>query len=330
MMGVTHYRLGAIYYVLLSMLLVSLGTVIMPNVDKRITILGIIVAAFGGLMPDADSQHSKINKMNPLLHVSSGFIEFMEKLIKNVLKIALTIGLGSLILFYSNRLILELNKITIYSKAIVYIFAGILIVTGILSNNFIKHVPALGSIYKMLMTSIEKFSNIIKRSLMIFMYSGFGVAIIIYNKLAHKEDVYLYFIAVLFIFIGIFPHRTFLHSLEGLVLSTFAFWYVTKIFGYSNLTWAFFIGYASHLYLADIFTNQGVPLSIIPNILKFLKLEKIAGISLIYKILKIKLKIPLMSTGTTVGNIVEFGYVILVLIITIAIYVFSNVKIYLF
>mgnify|MGYP007040106842 FL=1 len=54
----------------------------------------------------------------------------------------------------------------------------------------------------------------------------------------------------------------------------------------------------SHLYLADIFTESGIPLSFIPYIIQKLGLEEKMKDNMVYKALSIRLRIKLMGTGS--------------------------------
>lgn len=70
------------------------------------------------------------------------------------------------------------------------------------------------------------------------------------------------------------PHRTFSHSIEGFVLASLIFY---NLGFYSGNGWAFAVGYASHLWLSDIFTSEGVPLFYAGNWLsRKIPLEKLS------------------------------------------------------
>lgn len=327
MMGKTHYRLGIIYYILLSIIPVLF---FMPFVDKRITIAGIAVAAFGGLMPDADSQHSKINQMNPLTAMTGKAVDVIGEFLENAARIALLVGIGVIMFVYSDAIMVQVMKIKElrpYANLIVYGVAGALIFLGLTGGQTIRAIPVLRDIYKEISVGVEAASNLIKRCFLVLIYSGSGILLVIYNFKYGKHDFMLYLIAVLFIGIGVFPHRTFLHSIEGFILSTLAFGYAVKLIGYPNLIWPFFVGYGSHLYLADLLTREGIPLSIIPRILRTLHLDRMPVISLICRILDIRLRLPIMRTGSDFGSVFEATYVIGMLLLTASIYFSKGVHI---
>ena len=83
----------------------------------------------------------------------------------------------------------------------------------------------------------------------------------------------------------------------------------------------FFVGYISHIYWADIFTKEGVPVLSLPRfIAKALRKLGIHNkfILILEKIGKFKLKLPPhITTGSELGNLFEVIYIILLLLVLV-------------
>ena len=74
--------------------------------------------------------------------------------------------------------------------------------------------------------------------------------------------VKIYFI-IFFLMLSIFPwlkHRGFSHSIFAVILIYFLLKQIEIIYNISNLSIFGTIGYASHLFLGDLFTKSGIPL----------------------------------------------------------------------
>lgn len=325
MMGSTHIRVGVLYYVILSVTVIPIIAAIpLLYGIHRISIVGIMVAALAAMLPDMDSQHSMINQINPVTGVANQIIGTVTKGLELAVKLAFTIGIAILIIRYAPQIISKLNHFSFikpYSKLITYGAAAILFVAGLLGGGTVAAIPILGDGYKSLISAVNSAGNFIKRFVMVIVYVGAGILIMVYNY-KHGNDTVLYLTGALIIAAAIFPHRTFLHSAEGLALFSYCAFYFFHKAGVSYLGSAFFLGYSSHLYLSDMFTKEGVPLSIIPRILKKTGIyERLKGIQIfntIYKVLNIRLRIPISSTGTDFGNRFEAAYVLVLLIVAAA------------
>lgn len=327
-MGKTHCKIGVLYYILLGML----PFLTVPYfTDYKISLAGVGAAALGALLPDADTQHSKFNYINPVVGVPYRIVEKIERMLLIIIRFLLTIGIGLLVLYYSNYIILYLSLIPELSPWKMYITYGsaiILLIAGLGSGRLVKYIPFIGYIYCLFLKIIYKTGNFFKRVIMILIYISLGIGLIVYNYL-QLQDCYVYLIGGLFICIAIFPHRTFLHSVEGLILFNISVSYIAVKVGFPYLATAFFIGYFSHLYLADVFTKEGIPLSILPFILKRLKLNgylyKYKIYKLFYKVLNIRLRIPVVHTGTRHGTLIETLYIGCMLLIVGLILIKSGV-----
>ncbi len=332
MMGKTHYKLGVLWYVVFVVLPFIPVLPFLGN-PSMLTIAGIAAAALGGLMPDMDSQHSQINCINPATGLANKAIDFVEDLVMAVTQLIFTVGLGALIIYNSKFLIRQLSSLHLpfskYSTFIVYITAALLILIGISNRRMVEEIPVIGNIYDIIRELVLTVSSILKRIIMLLVYGGSGAFLVWYN-FTHWHDGFIYIAGILLVGIAIFPHRTFLHSLEGLIMFSIVATYLADKVGYTYLAGAFIIGYITHLYLSDLFTNSGVPLSILPKIAEKTGLHKLlrgnALYKAIYKVLNIRLRVPIMSTGTNKGNSMELGYVLGMTILVGVIYMMFGGK----
>ncbi len=324
MMGVTHVRIGILYYIILSMTAIPLITTL-PLVSgmnsNRISLVGILVVAIAAAMPDMDCQHSIINQINPVTGLTNKIIEFITRGLELIVRLVFSIGIAILIIKYAPQIIAQIEHIQSlkqYADIITYGTSILLIISGVIGGSAIISIPLLGEGYKNIISLIRKGDSFFKRIVMFLVYAGTGIFIIIYNYKQVNDSV-LYLVGVLVIAAVIFPHRTFLHSTEGLCLFSFCAFHLSQKIGYSYLGSAFFLGYSSHLYLSDMFTKEGVPLSIIPRIVKkigiYERFSKNKLFSLVYNVLNIRLRIPISSTGTKTGNKIEACYVLILIVI---------------
>jgi hypothetical protein len=262
-------------------------------------IVGILAASIGAVFPDADSDHSLINNRNPIFKTSNKAINYSKKLCKKIFAFIFFITSGVLISIYMY------NK-NHYPK-------GLVIITIILIILAVKGAKLGERIYIPVLTNGLKIINFgaakLKKIFMTAIYAGLGVTCIYFSKGKVEGVIW----GVIFFGIALFPHRTFLHAPEGIVLTTIGVQYLEKKIGIIDISKPFFIGYFSHLYLADIFTNSGVPISTIPFILKktrlHFKLNKYKWYMKIYSFLNKKLAIPVVKTGSKMGHMVEGLYV---------------------
>ncbi len=324
MMGLTHVRVGVLYYVILSVAVIPILAVfpLLYGIHgNSISIAGIMVAAFAALLPDLDSQHSIINQINPVTGLANKIIEMITRGLELIVRLVFSIGIAALIIKYAPQVIAQIEHIQFlkqYADIITYGTALLLIISGVIGGSAIISIPLLGEGYKNIISLIRKGDSFFKRIAMFLVYAGTGMFIIIYNYKQVNDSV-LYLVGFLVIAAVIFPHRTFLHSIEGLCLFSFCAFHLSQKIGYSYLGRAFFLGYSSHLYLSDMFTKEGVPLSILPRIIKKIgiydRLSKNKLFNLVYNVLNIRLRIPISSTGTKAGNKIEACYVLILIIL---------------
>ncbi|KXG74963.1 metal-dependent hydrolase [Thermotalea metallivorans] len=322
MMGRTHFKVGILSYLIAGSVPLIATMPLIGKGKAEVSIAQACVAGLAALMADVDSQHSQINQMNPVTKTASQFIDSTENILKNILRTAFTIGIGIGILLFRKEFIQLLstyNKITPYASMITYGSATLFIVLGSLGkkgDRILSNIPIVGYIYNQILSMVNQGGAFLKRFLMFMLYTGIGAWIIYYNY-RFIRDPYLYLVGVLFIAAVSFPHRSLFHSAEGLIMFTLAVSYLTRRIGYPEFQHAFFIGYFSHLYLADIFTEEGIPLSILPRILKKIglhgQMKKFWLYRIAYGIFNIRLRIPIIHTGTTKGNIFEEIYVFILL-----------------
>ena len=328
MNGKSHQKIAMLSYAIVATMPVVNSMPLFNNkyihVPMGISLIGLATAGLSGLLVDADSQHSKINHMNPLTGSSNKVISDIEHLIKLILRVLLGVGLGSLILWYSKSIIDELEGIKYvgeYAHMFTYFISFILIVLGLTNERNFKRIPIIGTVYKKLSSIISVGSHDFIRIAMFLTYAGSSTILAIYN-FTNLKDPNIYLICILLIGIATFPHRTLLHSIEGVTIFTISASYVFKKLGYEYLTGCFFVGYISHIYWADIFTKEGVPILSLPRfIAEFLKKLGFHNkfVHVLEKTGKLKLKLPPhITTGSDTGNLFEVIY-ILVLFVAVVI-----------
>ncbi|HEY8891854.1 MAG TPA: metal-dependent hydrolase [Clostridium sp.] len=327
MNGRSHQKIAMLSYAIVATMPTINSMIIFNNnyihVPMGISLVGLGTASLAGLLVDADSRNSRINHMNPLTSTSNKIINDIEKFIKLFLRLVLSFGSCALILWYSKPIIVQLAKIKYigrYADIYLYFISFIFIVLALTNERNYKRIPLIGLIYKKISFEINKSSNNFKGLTMFLTYTGCSVILAIYN-FTNLNDIFIYIICILLICIAIFPHRTFLHSIEGVIIFTISASYVFNNLGYEYLTGCFFVGYISHIYWADIFTKEGVPVLSMPRFIT--KLLKKLGIHnkfvyILEKIGKFKLKFPpFITTGSDMGNLFEVIYIIVLLIVAV-------------
>lgn len=315
MSGKVHYQLGILYYLLLCFIpIFAAGSFF----HTQFSLLGIGAAALGALLPDLDAKNSKIHRINPVLRTTNGLLDKAERALALVLKILFTIGLGFVMCIYAPVIIVNLEKFGLqgeHAAIITYGMGGFLILLGFVQENIVMKLPGFNKLYQLL----RSITQVLKRGASILVYAGLGIWIIYYNY-QNGQEFLGYVWGVLFILVSVFPHRTFLHSPEGLLIFTAAVVYLADKLQYPILAKGFYIGYFSHLYLADIFTKEGVPISSIPAVLKKTGvhgiLSKYKIYRRLYKLFNIHLVIPI-ATGKRQQK-VEQQYVLGLFVLTVA------------
>lgn len=327
MNGRSHQKIAMLSYAIVATIPTINSIPIFNNkyihVPMGISLIGLLTAALSGLLVDADSQSSKINHMNPLTSGSNKVTNDIEKLLKSLLRFFLCACLCALILWYSDTIIAQLagfKYIGKYANIFTYFIAFIFIVLGIVNEKIYKKIPIVGPIYKKISTTINKGAHNTKRIFMLLTYVGSSIILTIYN-FNNLNDIFIYLICILLICIVAFPHRTFLHSIEGVVLFTISASYVFNKLGYEYLTGCFFVGYISHIYWADIFTKEGVSLFSIPRFIALL-FKRLGVHNEFVRILdiigKFKLKLPPhITTGSDAGNLFEVIYIIILFAVVV-------------
>lgn len=295
MMGKTHYTIAALYYILFCITPVYS---VLPFTPSNITIVGIAAAIIGGMFPDADADHSLFNKQNPIFFASNKTIDALNATIKWIFSFIYFCGPAALIINY-------MYKKNDYSKGLIVIS----LILFILALNGAKigeriYIPILTNVLKLINNGAIK----LKKVMMMLIYISLGFACVYFNN-GHILGVIW---GAVFIAIAIFPHRTFLHSPEGIFIVTIGVMHLEQRIGIA-VSNAFFIGYFSHLYLGDIFTKSGVPVSAIPLIMKKTRLHRVLKRNVLYRkiyyILNIRISIPIIKTGSNQGKAIEGLYI---------------------
>jgi len=241
-MGKTHFKIGILSYCII--LSIPLFAAIPYVTANGISLVQIIIAGIAALMPDADSQHSYINRLNPVTGAANKAVDIGENILIKIISFSFTIGIGGLILFNPGTLIklfisagVSYNK----SKILVYLIGGVLVLLGLVGikgERILKKLPIVGYIYMGVIRNAKSIVSIIRKYLLKLIYSSIGVWIIFYN-INNYRDYNLYLIGVIFLGIAIFPHRSFLHSIEGLIALTMAVYYLSNKIGYVQAALAF-------------------------------------------------------------------------------------------
>ena len=117
--------------------------------------------------------------------------------------------------------------------------------------------------------------------------------------------VKIYFV-IFFLMLASFPwlkHRSFSHSIFAIIVIYFLLKQIEIIYNFSNLSFFGTIGYASHLFLGDLFTKSGIPL--------------------FYPISNKKYSLGYFRVGSFFNNALE----ILIVVILVGSIIFSTIKI---
>ncbi|WP_286315858.1 metal-dependent hydrolase [Romboutsia ilealis] len=117
--------------------------------------------------------------------------------------------------------------------------------------------------------------------------------------------VKIYFV-IFFLMLASFPwlkHRSFSHSIFAIIIIYFLLKQIERMYNISNLTFSGTIGYASHLFLGDLFTKSGIPL--------------------FYPISNKKYSLGYFRVGTFFNNALE----ILIIVVLVSFIIFSTIKI---
>ncbi|RDY24774.1 metal-dependent hydrolase [Romboutsia maritimum] len=118
-----------------------------------------------------------------------------------------------------------------------------------------------------------------------------------------KSRVYFIFFTLILSLFPWFKHRSISHSIFSTVLMFFLLKQIELIYSISNLSFFGTVGYASHIFLGDLFTKQGVPL--------------------LYPLSNKKLSLCSFRVGSFFSNLLE----ILFIVILIYIIIYSIIKI---
>ncbi|MEW9121560.1 MAG: metal-dependent hydrolase [Thermotaleaceae bacterium] len=333
MTGKTHFKIGILAYVITSAAFDNMDFNILQH--QNISIAGMLAAGISALVADGDCEDSKINRSNPITGTAIKVTEYIEKMLRKIIRTMVTFGIGGVLFYFApfiTRLIgkIEFLNIARYAQVIVYGMAILLVILGVIGYKgewVLKNTPVIGYIYMGTLKLLRKGTKCIKRSFILLIYVGSGMGVMIYNY-EHIQDPALYIMGVLLIGTAIFPHRTFLHSPEGLALFSIASVYVLKGVGLEDLFVPIIIGYASHLYLGDIFTSQGVPISSLPLIFQKIGIHTLFKNYRIYngifRFLDRRISIPIMCTGSKWGRLFETIYIFALLIISMKLIILMN------
>ena len=319
MNGKTHYKVGAMYYTLFASVPVLASSPL--GSGGKMTVLGIGAAMFGALVVDADTQSGSINQTNPGTAIPNMLVDTTANILKSLIRFLLFAGAGTAVIIYSDniKLLHGISGTRPYTTLITYSMAAFLFLLSVAGEKMAAKLPIINIFYSVAGRIMDKSATAIKKLFRIGFYVGLGTSLIIYNSM-EQINIVVYMAGLLLITIPFLRHRMFLHSIEGLVILSTVLGYTVLKLNYGYLQIPIVIGIISHLYLCDLFTNSGVPVS---GILLYLlektgiheRLENKKAYFIFYRILSARLKIPLTSTGTAIGNLFEYIYVLLLAVI---------------
>lgn len=253
------------------------------SVNTPFTLEGFVVVAASSILADIDEPGSMANRMNPL----TGALYFLEKVAQKLVKISVVIGL--LVLTWTEReLFMQLSIPTV---------SGLCVLSFLLISFLFRIFDHLGRVFVRFGVRMLLF---LFGSSLLFFSNG--------NPAFILPGVFL-------LIAGYFRHRSVLHSPEAVILSSIGAYQLFLIVGRPDLLYPFTLGYSAHLYLGDIFTDHGVPISGIPYLLDalvtwFPQARKFRE-SKIMRALNKKVTLPVFKTGTALGELGEGIYVIL-------------------
>lgn len=196
-----------------------------------------------------------------------------------------------------SNVFLNQNTSKLILKIAIYIinFAIFFISLKINNNFFLSSIITLISI--MLLES--KLNHTLLRKILL------SLILILLSICLFSLKVKIYFV-IFFLMLACFPwlkHRSFSHSIFAVIVIYFLLKQIEIIYSISNLSFLGTIGYASHLFLGDLFTKSGIPL--------------------FYPISNKKYSLGYFRVGSFLNNVLE----ILIIVILLSSIIFSVIKI---
>ncbi len=182
-------------------------------------------------------------------------------------------------------------------KIIIYIINFAIFFTSLkINNNFL-----LSSIvtFIAIMVLESKLNHTLLRKILL------SLTLILLSLCLYFIKVKIYFV-IFFLMLASFPwlkHRSFSHSIFATIVIYFLLKQIEIIYNISNLSFFGTIGYASHLFLGDLFTKSGIPL--------------------FYPISDKKYSLGGFRVGSFLNNALE----ILIVVILVGSIIFSTIKI---
>ena len=295
MKGNTHIAVAALATAALAVsvkngsLGVDENAIILPRLVLQMT-----VASTAAALVDSDSSTSSISKM--LSQPIRFLVDFIE--------VALILLIEGLLLglLYRNRM-----DITRYGK---YIFVNLSEPLLYLVIIFIS--IFLVSVLTFFITKKTGFKNILdkmRKSCFLATYWFIAIIFLLIVLFYPEKAIFGAMGVIFFVLVPLFSHRQVIHTALAMFLATSGAYYIFSLLKVPDYTIGFFIGYFSHLYLTDLLTVSGIPLSSGILILKKIGIEKKDNI--LYKSLNRNIKVPVSKTGTPTGDLIEKGYVII-------------------
>lgn len=239
---------------------------------QALAIENVAVAAIAAIIADVDEPGAMFNRLNPV----TGSLYVGERLAVMAMNGFFLVGLACL--FWTNR------AYVMHQPA--EILAGALVAVGLVmacATSWIRH-----------------WLRVLVRFSVRGLNLGAGIALLYFSE----GNPGMILPGVFLILAGLCRHRTILHSPEAVVLLTLGAYTLFSQIGRPELAIPVLVGYCTHLYLGDILTDDGVPLSAIPYLLKTVNrvlpvIEPLIR-SRFVRLLDRKLRIPLFVTRPVV------------------------------
>ena len=196
-----------------------------------------------------------------------------------------------------SNVILKQDASKFILKIVIYIInLAIFFISLKLNNNFL-----LSSIVTFISIMIleSKLNHILLRKILL------SLTLVLLSLCLFFIKVKIYFV-IFFLILASFPwlkHRSFSHSIFASIIIYFLLKQIEIIYNISNLSFFGTIGYASHLFLGDLFTKSGIPL--------------------FYPISNKKYSLGYFRVGSFFNNALE----ILIVVILVGSIIFSTIKI---
>ena len=184
--------------------------------------------------------------------------------------------------------ILNHNKSKKIYKIIIYILdIFIFLIALTISNNFF--ISLLVTLISTIILESKINYNFLRKSILSLIFIILAICIYFFNG-----NFYFILFNIVLAFFPWLKHRKLSHSLLAVVIINFLLKQIEILTNISNLCFFGTIGYASHLFLGDLFTKSGIPL--------------------FYSIIEKKFSLGSLRVGGRLSNIVEILFILILIL----------------